>query len=151
MDFAELEQSTDRALHRLPMPKAPLTLLPRVLAAAAGLARRPWYSRTWFTWPAPLRMGSAIAGVLLMALTVVFAPQTAQVGAAISHYLAVAIAALPELLELASGIAAVVQIAWHGVLQPVAVFGFAIVVLSVLICGACWTLVNRLTLTAESA
>jgi len=151
MDFAELEHSTDRALRRLPMPAAPQTLLPRVLAAVARLARRPWYSRTWFTWPAPLRVGSAIAGVILMALTVVFAPQTAQVGAASSHYLSVAIAALPELLDLASRIAAVVQITWQGVLQPVAVFGFAIIVLSVLICGGCWRIVNRLTLTSESA
>ena len=151
MDFAELEQSTDRELRRLPMPKAPLTLLPRVLAAAARLARRPWYSRTWFTWPAPLRMGSAIAGAALMALTVVLAPQTAQLGTAASHSMSVAIDALPGVFDLASRVAAVVQITWRGVLQPVAIFGFAITVFSVLICGACWTIVNRLTFTSEHA
>ena len=33
------------------LPRAPHTLLPRVLAAVQAWAQRPWYERAWFTWP----------------------------------------------------------------------------------------------------
>ena len=41
----------DRELRQLPSPRAPHTLLPRVLAAVEQWTRRPWYARAWFTWP----------------------------------------------------------------------------------------------------
>jgi hypothetical protein len=150
MHFDELERSADRALRRLPTPHAPATLLPRVLAAAAALARRPWYSRTWLTWPAPLRVGSVIAAALVLALTFVFGPQLAHAGDAFSQFLDSAVATMPGVLELASGISAIVQVTLR-VLEPVAAIGFALTVLMLLICGACWTAINRLTLTSERA
>src|SRR5215510_13938089 len=48
---ADLERTVHRELQRLPLPRAPHTLLPRVLAAVDAWARRPWYTRAWFTWP----------------------------------------------------------------------------------------------------
>ncbi len=50
-EFDELEHRVHDELRRLPEPLAPATLLPRVLAAVDGWARRPWYARAWFTWP----------------------------------------------------------------------------------------------------
>lgn len=59
----ELERTTDRQLRALPLPHAPHTLLPRVMEAVRLLAGRPWYARTWFTWPLAGQMLSA--GVVL--------------------------------------------------------------------------------------
>jgi hypothetical protein len=58
-DELELERWADRRLRVLPVPRAPDTLLPRVMAAVRALAAKPWYTRTWFTWP--------LAGQLLSA------------------------------------------------------------------------------------
>ena len=53
-DNDELEALVDRELRRLPPPRAPHTLLPRVMAAVEAWAQRPWYTRAWFAWPARL-------------------------------------------------------------------------------------------------
>jgi hypothetical protein len=66
MLFADLEQRVDRELRRLPAPRAPQTLLPRVLAAVEAWVNRPWYTRAWFTWP----LGWQVASVALLALAV---------------------------------------------------------------------------------
>lgn len=151
MNVGDLERRTDRALRRLPMPRAPHTLLPRVLAAAARLAQRPWYSRTWFTWPAPLRVASLVMGVLLMGVSVAMAPQMSDAGAAMSQYLDVALSAMPRMLDVITGIAAIAQVMLRTLFQPAVIVGLGILVLLVVTCGACWKIVNRLTLTSETA
>jgi hypothetical protein len=62
MDPFELEQTADRALKALPPPRAPHTLLPRVMAAVAQLGPAP---RTWFTWPRAWQLASVGALVML--------------------------------------------------------------------------------------
>src|SRR6476620_7201219 len=57
-DNDELETLVDRELRRLPQPRAPHTLLPRVMAAVEAWAERPWYTRAWFTWPVGWRVAS---------------------------------------------------------------------------------------------
>lgn len=64
MPFADLEQKVGRELRRLPAPRAPHTLLPRVLAAVDAWMNRPWYTRAWFTWP----VGWQVASVALLGL-----------------------------------------------------------------------------------
>lgn len=64
MPFDDLEERIDDELRRLPLPLAPETLLPRVLAAVDAWARRPWYSRAWFTWP----LGWQAASIVFVAL-----------------------------------------------------------------------------------
>src|SRR6185436_19684837 len=64
MTFEDLERRVHRELERLPSPLAPDSLLPRVLAAVDAWARRPWYTRAWFTWP----LGWQVASVLVLAL-----------------------------------------------------------------------------------
>ena len=65
-DNRNLEELVDRGLRRLPPPRAPHTLLPRVMAAVEAWGRRPWYTRAWFGWPAGWRVAS-IAPVALLA------------------------------------------------------------------------------------
>jgi hypothetical protein len=57
-DNDELEALVDRELQRLPLPRAPHTLLPRVMAAVEVWAQRPWYTRAWFAWPLAWRIAS---------------------------------------------------------------------------------------------
>jgi predicted permease len=66
MNPADLQRIAHRELRRLPAPRAPHTLLPRVMAAVQEWSLRPWYARDWFTWPEALKVASAIALVLLV-------------------------------------------------------------------------------------
>ncbi|GMV20476.1 MAG: hypothetical protein AMXMBFR57_04250 [Acidimicrobiia bacterium] len=55
-----------RALRALPLPRAPRTLAPRVMAAVAARLQRRDY--TWFDWPLWAQVGSALGIVLLCAV-----------------------------------------------------------------------------------
>src|SRR5687768_17867987 len=76
MDPADLEHLLDRELRKLPPPRAPRTLLPRVMAAVHQSIHRPWYSRAWLTWPIGWQVASvcllfgAVAGGALLLPTV---------------------------------------------------------------------------------
>ncbi len=62
----DLEHLAHRELSQLSGPRAPETLLPRVMQIVGTRAHRPWYARSWFTWPWPWRIAS-IAAVALAA------------------------------------------------------------------------------------
>jgi hypothetical protein len=67
MEPTELERRVSEALRQLPGPKAPGTLLPRVMAAVKARARRPWYERAWMTWPRGWQVASVVATLALVA------------------------------------------------------------------------------------
>ena len=70
MNSKDLEELIDRELKGLPLPEAPSTLLPRVLAAIESPLQSPWYRQTWSHWPPVLRLLSAgMVGVVLIVLT----------------------------------------------------------------------------------
>ena len=54
----DLETLIAGELRQLPAPRAPQGLLPRVMAAVGQSLDRPWYARSWFTWPLPWRVAS---------------------------------------------------------------------------------------------
>ena len=61
MHPGELSAFVHRELARLPSPRAPRTLLPRILAAVGRDAPpAQWYTRPWASWP-PAWRGVAIA------------------------------------------------------------------------------------------
>jgi hypothetical protein len=66
MDTDDLERLTGQKLRSLPPPRAPRTLLPRVMDAVRHAAR-PWYQRAWFTWPAGWQAASVAALLVLVA------------------------------------------------------------------------------------
>ena len=74
MQPVDLERLAHRSLRQLPTPVAPATLLPRVLAAIERCARRPWYSRTWLTWPAGWQAASVVALLAVIAAGFYFFP-----------------------------------------------------------------------------
>src|SRR5947207_14153079 len=68
MNPIDLEQLVDAELKRLPTPRAPRTLLPRVLAATAS-EPRPQPSRGWGAWP---RLGQFAAGFVAAVVVIGF-------------------------------------------------------------------------------
>jgi len=120
MDPDELAALIDSELRDLPGPRAPRSLLPRVLAAVAE-ARRPWYARAWRTWPSAWQAASVGACALFLAAAALSLPvvQTAAI-----HYAAPAVAPVAEAVQpVASRIEAVqraFEVIWRVVIGPVA-------------------------------
>lgn len=57
----QLESLVTSRLSRLPAPRAPSTLLPRVLEEVNELQRTPRRTRPWFTWPRTWQAASLAA------------------------------------------------------------------------------------------
>ena len=141
----DLERLADRELRRLPLPRAPHTLLPRVMAAVEAWAGRPWYSRAWFTWPIGWQAVSAAALVLAIAGAVLFAPRVE----------AAAATAIEAVQMFAGGVAdkAPVEttahsarILWRTLLEPLANYALVVVVLMVLACAVFGTALNHVVI-----
>jgi len=122
MDPAELERIVDRELRQLREPRAPHTLVPRVMAAARAWAGRPWYTRPWVTWPAAWQAASMatllviLAGVALLLPTV----RTAAAGT-VAPLASGVMSEVAGLVMRAEAMTAVVQILWRTLVEPVAV------------------------------
>jgi len=114
MPFADLEQKIDRELRRLPAPRAPHTLLPRVLAAVEAWVNRPWYTRAWFTWP----LGWQVASVALLALAVA------------------GVWMLPPAPASVVGTTNAGRVLWRTIVEPFLAYAFVIVVIMCLACAA---------------
>jgi hypothetical protein len=114
MPFADLEQKIDRELRRLPAPRAPHTLLPRVLAAVEAWVNRPWYTRAWFTWP----LGWQVASVALLALAVA------------------GVWMLPPAPASIVGTTNAGRVLWRTIVEPFLAYAFVIVVIMCVACAA---------------
>lgn len=123
MEPADLERLLHGELSRLPRPRAPQSLLPRVMAAAAQTAR-PAAASGWSTWP---RMWQAAALAALVAF------------AAVSAWLAMAPPApVADLARSAGRTAAIMRVVWDVLLQPAAGYVFVLGVALTLACAAVW-------------
>ena len=120
----DLEQEMHREFAGLPTPRAPRTLLPRVLAAVD----RPWYARAWLTWPRSAQAVSAVALIVLLG-------SVAWIGSA------------AEGLGTASTL---VRIGWRLLLQPAVVYLFVAAVALPLALGASWAALTRVALGGTS-
>jgi hypothetical protein len=74
MNNMDLENLIHRRLQELPMPAAPPSLFPRVLAAVQRRLERPWYERSWPNWPRPLQVLSVAALATVFAGLVALEP-----------------------------------------------------------------------------
>jgi hypothetical protein len=143
MDPAELERLVDRELRRLPAPRAPHTLLPRVMGAVDALARRPWYERAWFTWPVAWQIATvtlaiaALTGLVMLLPDVTSAARQAPVVADVSGE----VSAAAQRMETVTTTA---RVLWRALLAPVVPYAFGLVLLMCLACAVFGTVLNHL-------
>jgi hypothetical protein len=112
--FADLERRVQQELRRLPSPLAPDTLLPRVLAAVDAWARKPWYTRAWFTWPIGWQIAS-IVGLAMVGVGLWMLPPA------------------PPAVVVTTNAG---RVLWRTMVQPFLAYAFVIVVLMCLACAA---------------
>jgi hypothetical protein len=115
-DNPDLERLVDRELRRLPAPRAPQTLLPRVMAAVDGWAQRPWYTRAWFAWPLGWRVASLVP-----------------VGLLVYAFWRWSLPAAPPTVVAATGAGLVV---WSAVVEPLLPYILVVVLLMGAVCAA---------------
>lgn len=147
MNTDDLEQLVDRELKHLPTPRAPETLLPRVLAATFERPPVPWYARPWLAWPLAWQAASAAALLALGAAMFVALPFLQQVSwYAVARWAGAAAGGATTLLDVMAQTATLVRVLCRLVLEPVA---FALLVLAVclsLSCAALWAVLERFAL-----
>jgi hypothetical protein len=140
----DLETIIGRELRKLPAPRAPHTLLPRVLAAVHAWTLRPWYERAWFTWPLGWQMASAAALTLIVVGggTLLTGAREAAVAAASTF----AAPVIGEVAGAAAGTAVAVSAAavlWRALFEPFVPYAFGLVVLMCLACAAFGSALNH--------
>lgn len=124
MDPADLERLLDRELKQLPGPRAPGSLLPRVMAAAARQAGPSVPATGWSTWSAGWQTASVAALMVFVAgLSWLFAAPPEPVA---------------DMTRTAGETAAVLRLFWDVLLQPVATYIFVLGVSLALACAAAW-------------
>ena len=124
MDPADLERLLDRELKRLPAPRAPRTLLPRVMAGVSGTQRPTVPATGWSTW-SPAWQASSVGVLLLLVATVAWLFATPP-------------APVVESTRTAGEVAAVMRVFWDVLLQPVATYIFVLGLSLALACAAAW-------------
>jgi hypothetical protein len=124
MDPVDLEQLVDRELKALPTPRAPGTLMPRVLAATVQRPGGMPAATGWFTWPLWWRIAS-VAALAAVAIGLAWA--------SLSPPQPVATAA-----RTAGDTATVVRVFWEVLVQPIATWVFVVGIALALTCAAAW-------------
>jgi hypothetical protein len=147
MHPGELEIIVDRELRRLPAPRAPLTLLPRVMAAVQEWSRRPWYTRAWFSWPIGWQAASIACLALLIAGATLALPAlwaaAAGAGSSLTGGVTGDMAVMAHRAQMG---AAAAQILWRAVFGPLAQYAFVLVALMCVACVAFGAILNSVVL-----
>ena len=142
MHSADLGELVDSELRRLPVPRAPLTLLPRVLAVVQMWSIRPWYARAWFTWPLAGQIATVLAlgalaagsGLLLMQMHPML-PGSAASGAVSS--------ALADVINRIDATATTAEVLYRALLLPLMPIASVFVILMSLACAAFGVALNH--------
>jgi hypothetical protein len=143
MDPAELERLIDRELRKLPAPRAPHTLLARVMAAAQESASRPWYTRAWLTWPVGWQVASVVVLLMSFAGGAVLLPTLQEAASALTFVANVRgdVAETARDVEVAT---TAVRVLWQSLLAPVVPYAFGLVLLMCVACAVFGTALNHL-------
>src|SRR5262245_4950155 len=128
----DLERLIDRALTTLPAPRAPRTLLPRVMTAVHATRSRT--SGGWFTWPLVWQVSSLATMALIILGAANFLPVAADTLAGFASNLSGDTSSqLGRVLRQAEGIVSASDTVWR-VAQPMVV---VMLVLLSMMCAAC--------------
>ena len=133
MDELDLERLVDRELKRLPTPRAPRSLMARVMTAVVAPRPQPWYARPWLAWPRALQVLSvaAFVGVATGAWTVWNEA--------------------PQIVQWANQMRAVSRALWNVLFGPIAFVVLGLTIVVALACAAAWTAVSRVTFGGASS
>lgn len=151
-DDRELEAVVDRSLKALPAPRAPETLLPRVMAAVAAAERagaRP-APRPWFTWPFAWQAASLTGVAMAVAAAYLLAAYAAAPGAAMPAFMAPLAAWVSSIVDTVDATSRVGAIVWDTYLRPVVGYLLAWVVLMSAACAAFGLALGRVALGGAS-
>jgi hypothetical protein len=119
MPFSDLERRIDRELSKLPTPRAPRALLPRVLRAAERQRRRSFGA--WFTWPLAWQASSLALMVLLVAGAMNLRPLAAWALVALSSGAAGEPGWAGEAVRQVSAIGGASAVLWRVLMEPIAI------------------------------
>ena len=136
----DLETVIGRELRQLPPPRAPHTLLPRVLAAVQAWTMRPWYQRPWFTWPLGWQMGLSAALILLVTGGGLLLPGAS---AAVWTFSAPAIGEIAGAAGRAAVAVNTAAVLWRALVAPVVPYVFGLALLMCLACAAFGAALNH--------
>lgn len=151
MEPADLERVVDRHLRTLPVPRAPRTLLPRVMAAVEQSSNAPWYRRGWVAWPLTWQAVSVLALIAVVAGFVLARPYAAALVAAVAPH-----AQVPVPTEISAAARAVdaswdaARILWRVLVQPMGVYLVTFVFVMSAACVAFGTALGRVALGGVS-
>jgi len=153
MDPADLETVVDRELSRLPGPRAPQTLLPRVLTAVEAWSSRPWYTRAWFTWPVGWQAASLAALALLVAGGALLIPSAlAAAGGSLANLTMRVSGEIVSAVRDVDSLLNAGRVLWRALFQPLAAYALGLLLLMCVTCAAFGTALNRLAVgRSESA
>lgn len=148
MNQFDLQQMLDRELKRMPAPRAPRSLLPRVLAATVhGVPART--QSGWLAWPRSWQIASAALLLVLAAGAWMLWPilMTVDFGARPPGN---APSRIATVVRSADEGAAIVRVLWQVVLQPIATWVSVLAIALTLACGVLWTALERFALGGAS-
>jgi hypothetical protein len=135
------EDVVDRALKRLPAPRAPQTLMPRVMAAIDARREQGSRARPWLVWPLAWQIASV---TILIALGVGMARLWPHAPSIVPQATATLVGGtltevstfVSEAVSKASTVMNVIRIVWHALVQPLVAY---VLVLVLVMCAACAT------------
>jgi len=130
MEPADIDRRLNRALERLPGPRAPETLLPRVLQAVASRVDAPWYRREWRHWPAGWQVLSVGASIALAVLVFSLGPSPALMSWVTGETIVPAQAVTSQVEPTVAAL----RILWRVVVEPLVPVLFG---LAMMMCVAC--------------
>jgi hypothetical protein len=145
-DRQDLQDPLHQALRALPAPRAPRTLLPRVMTAvearaaadAARTVRRPaTTARPWLAWPIEWQVASVAAVVLFSAAAAWIWPGVeAAAGALLSQGRDIVETRVAAVAPGATALAHLGAVVWETFLQPLACFAVVWIVVMSAACAA---------------
>jgi hypothetical protein len=138
MEPRDLESLVDAGLRRLPDPRAPRTLLPRVLSAVEG-TRQPWYARPWVTWPPLWQSASLVVLAATIAASVFGVIGIDRALSRLTHY-----------APIVGAISAVTRLVWGALLQPAAIYALVAFLALLFASAVTWRMCARITLEGAS-
>jgi hypothetical protein len=141
----DLERLAHRALQRLPPPRAPHALLPRIMAAVDTMPARPWYTRAWFTWPVAWQAVSIAVVALLVSGAVLIGPRVQAAASSVIaavHLIAGGVSDAAPVETTANS----ARILWRTLLEPLATYALVVVVLMLLACAVFGTALNHVVI-----